>query len=96
MGMYNESKNRLVKVMLPSRSHWRRVLANAHLLRQSGMSEVFIRRSMSPEEREKEAKLRQEAHERNKAANRRDWVVYKGELKKVCEMPSRQKPVNRQ
>ncbi|EYC40050.1 hypothetical protein Y032_0631g860 [Ancylostoma ceylanicum] len=43
--------SRLVKVLLPSAYHWRSALANARLLRSSSFSNVFIRRSMTSEER---------------------------------------------
>ncbi|VDO13923.1 unnamed protein product [Haemonchus placei] len=87
MGRPNSKHPRLVKVVLPSRSHWRRVLANARLLRDAGLPEVFIRRSMTEEERKREYELRQEARERNKGSGIREWVVYHGQLKRAAELP---------
>ncbi|KAK6050706.1 endonuclease/exonuclease/phosphatase family protein [Cooperia oncophora] len=88
MGAFSDSKTRLVKVLLPSKFHWSKVLANARLLRRSTMSDVFIRRSMSTEERAMDYKLRQQAKELNKSAGFKEWVVYKSELKKTSELPS--------
>ncbi|KAK5979993.1 hypothetical protein GCK32_000094 [Trichostrongylus colubriformis] len=47
------------------------------------MSYIFIRRSMSAEERAAEYRLRQQARELNKVAKKKEWVVYKSELKRV-------------
>uniref|UniRef100_A0A7I4Z602 CUE domain-containing protein n=1 Tax=Haemonchus contortus TaxID=6289 RepID=A0A7I4Z602_HAECO len=89
MGKPNPKRPRLVKVVLPSRSHWRRVLANARLLREAGLPNVFIRRSMTEDERKREYELRQEARERNKGSSTREWVVYQGQLKRASELPHR-------
>uniref|UniRef100_A0A7I4Z3B6 DUF218 domain-containing protein n=1 Tax=Haemonchus contortus TaxID=6289 RepID=A0A7I4Z3B6_HAECO len=51
MGKPNSKLPRLVKVVLPSRAHWRRALANARLLRDAGLPKVFMRRSMTEDER---------------------------------------------
>ncbi|KAK6021108.1 hypothetical protein OSTOST_13230, partial [Ostertagia ostertagi] len=91
LGSYDDSKIRLIKVLLPSKSHWLKSLSNARLLRQSVLSNVFIRRSMSAEERLAESKLRQEARDRNNIAKKKEWVVYKSELKRISELPSSQK-----
>ncbi|VDO70332.1 unnamed protein product [Heligmosomoides polygyrus] len=63
----DSSRPRLVKIVLPTRSHWGTALANARLLRAApGFSHVFVRRSMTGDERKRECELRQAARERNK------------------------------
>ncbi|XGW34903.1 hypothetical protein V3C99_018728 [Haemonchus contortus] len=89
MGKPDPGRPRLVKVVLPTRSHWRRALANARLLRNAGLSNVFIRRSMTEDERRHENELRQQARERNKGKAIREWVVYQGQLKHVSDLPHR-------
>nr|CDJ90946.1 hypothetical protein HCOI_01249700 [Haemonchus contortus] len=87
VGKPNSKHPRLVKVVLPSRSHRRRALANARLLRDTGFPKIFIRRSMTEDERKREYELRQEARERNKGSGVREWVVYHGQLKRAAELP---------
>ncbi|CAJ0602618.1 unnamed protein product [Cylicocyclus nassatus] len=41
----------LVKLAFPFRVHWKQALTNAHLLRHSAFSNIFIRRSMTAAER---------------------------------------------
>ncbi|EYC20166.1 hypothetical protein Y032_0022g484 [Ancylostoma ceylanicum] len=89
MGKPNSAKPRLVKVVLPSTSCWRTALSNSRLLRSSASSNVFIRKSMTPEERKREFELRQIARERNKGKKDREWVVYKGQLTHVSDLPKR-------
>uniref|UniRef100_A0A7I4XTA6 Uncharacterized protein n=1 Tax=Haemonchus contortus TaxID=6289 RepID=A0A7I4XTA6_HAECO len=89
MGRPDPERPRLVKVVLPTRTHWRRALANARLLRGAGLSNVFIRKSMTEDERKRESELRQQARERNKGKTLREWVVYQGQLKHVSELPHR-------
>ncbi|XGW10718.1 hypothetical protein V3C99_012323 [Haemonchus contortus] len=84
MGRPDPERPRLVKVVLPTRTHWRRALANARLLRGAGLSNVYIRRSMTEDERKHESELRQQARERNKGKAIREWVVFQGQLKHVC------------
>ncbi|VDL74445.1 unnamed protein product [Nippostrongylus brasiliensis] len=88
MGAVKEGRPRLVKVVLPSTSHWRRVLANSHKLRTSSFHRVSIRRSMTREERERESVLRLECKKRNEELKKRAWVVYKGELREVQDLPN--------
>ncbi|EYC30261.1 hypothetical protein Y032_0005g2544 [Ancylostoma ceylanicum] len=90
MGRVNGGRPRLVKLILPSRSYWATALRNAHRLRTSSYSSVFVRKSMTPDERKLDYDLRQEAKDRNKSANERVWVVYKGELKRIQDLPYRQ------
>ncbi|KHJ96697.1 hypothetical protein OESDEN_03337 [Oesophagostomum dentatum] len=89
MGKFDVNKPRTVKVLLPSRSHWVRALSNAYLLRRSKFSNVYVRRSMSASERTREFELRQEARSRNEGKPTREWVVYRGQLKHVSELPRR-------
>ncbi|PIO76882.1 hypothetical protein TELCIR_01034 [Teladorsagia circumcincta] len=67
IGKSDPKRPRLVKVVLPARSHWRTALANARLLRDAGFPQVFIRKSMTLEERQRDFELRQMARDRNKA-----------------------------
>ena len=87
VGKPNQNRPRLVKVVLPSRFYWRLALSNARLLNSSGFSDIYIRRSMTEEERRKEYELRQEARERNRDCAGREWVVYKGRLTHISELP---------
>lgn len=89
MGQMGNDRPRLVKIVLPSRAHWRRALANSFRLRESVFSDVYIRRSMTAAEREKEKDLRNEASERNKQAKNREWVVFRGELRRIQDLPVR-------
>uniref|UniRef100_A0A7I4YG79 Uncharacterized protein n=1 Tax=Haemonchus contortus TaxID=6289 RepID=A0A7I4YG79_HAECO len=41
MGMLDTERPRLAKVVLPTRAHWRRALANECLLRSAGLSNVY-------------------------------------------------------
>ncbi|VDL80243.1 unnamed protein product [Nippostrongylus brasiliensis] len=86
MGRPRPNKPRLVKIVLPSTYFWRRALANARLLPSAGFRNVFIRRSMTEDERKREAELRQEAKERNSGLSSKEWVVYRGELRRVSEL----------
>lgn len=59
-------RSRLVKVVLPTTSHWGIALANARPLRRNrGFENVFIRRSMTAEERKQDYELRKLTRERN-------------------------------
>ncbi|KAL6741903.1 hypothetical protein Aduo_015110 [Ancylostoma duodenale] len=89
IGKMDNSRPRLVKVVLPSTYHWRIALANARLLRSSKFSYVFVRRSMSSEERKREFELRQQARDLNHAKGEREWVVFRGELKRISDLPKR-------
>ncbi|KAK6042077.1 hypothetical protein COOONC_20418, partial [Cooperia oncophora] len=72
---------RLVKLVLPSRSHWKTALGNAKCLKAStSFKNVFIRKSMTAEERKREYELRQQAREKNKGKDRHEWVIFRGEL----------------
>lgn len=88
MGKLDTARPRLVKLVLPSKAHWLTALSNARLLRSSEFRDVFLRRSMTPEERRKEFELRQEARNRNSKAKRKEWVVYRGVLTNVKDLRS--------
>lgn len=89
MGRVSNNKNRLVKVVFPSRTHWHQALRNSHRLRNSEFSGIFVRRSMTPAEWAKEKELRNEAMERNRAAGSKTWVVYRSELRRVEDLVPR-------
>lgn len=91
MGQRSNAKPRLVKVVLPTTTHWRLALRNARLLRHSSFKTVHIRKSMTPEELKRDGELRMEARNRNRECGTRQWVVYKSELKRITELPF-QKP----
>ncbi|KIH51133.1 hypothetical protein ANCDUO_18783 [Ancylostoma duodenale] len=86
MGRPDPSRPRLVKLVFPTRREWSTALANARLLRSSGFADVYIRRSMTESERKKDYELRQAARERNRSLGRREWVVYRGDLRRVSEI----------
>ncbi|VDL82854.1 unnamed protein product [Nippostrongylus brasiliensis] len=89
MGKPTDSRPRLVKLLLPSRSHWKTALSNSYRLRSNpNFSNVFIRKSLTEAERKKEYELRQECRARNKQQNRKVWVVYHGELRRIDELPN--------
>lgn len=89
MGVYDGTRPRLVKLLLPTRRHWTTALSNARLLKSSGFSGAYVRKSLSFEERRKEYELRQEAKRRNSEANRKSWVVYRGALANVDDLAQR-------
>lgn len=89
MGKFDPSRKRLVKVLLPSTYYWKRALANARMLRSSDYSGVFIRKSMTEEERRHEYELRQIARERNRGKANKEWVVYRGQLTLVSDLARR-------
>ena len=59
------------------------------LLRLAGHNGVFVRKSMTPDELRRDSELRKEAFERNKGKQAREWVVYRGELRRVADLPKR-------
>ncbi|EYC34774.1 hypothetical protein Y032_1470g3887 [Ancylostoma ceylanicum] len=93
IGKPNGNRPRLVKLVFPSTFYWKKALANARLLRNAGFRGVFIRKSLTEEERRHEYELRQLARERNNGKAEREWVVYRSQLKHVSELPNR-RPVN--
>lgn len=90
MGRQERGRVRKVKVVLPSKSHWATALSNSWRLRGSAaFTKVRVRRSMTQEERKREFELRQECRERNKQLNGRVWVVYRGELRRIEDLPKK-------
>ncbi|KAK6060387.1 hypothetical protein COOONC_01955, partial [Cooperia oncophora] len=83
LGKLADSLPRLVKLVLPSRSHWATALSNSRLLRDSEFANVYIRKSMTPAERKRDYELRTECKERNKRANARVWVVYRTKFETI-------------
>lgn len=81
MGKPDPSGQRLLKIVLPTTSHWREALANTHLLRKvSDFKGVYIRRSMAANERKRDCEMRQMAKNKNTSMGRREWCVYSNEL----------------
>lgn len=78
MGTASDERPRLDKVVLPCRCHWLKALANARLLRNSQFSNLSMPCNMTIAERHRVYELRQEASDRNRKANARLWVVYRG------------------
>ncbi|EYC12491.1 hypothetical protein Y032_0047g1510 [Ancylostoma ceylanicum] len=87
MGKFNPTHPRLVKVVLPSKFFWRTALANARSLRSAGFPDIYIRKSMTAEERKRDYELRLQARERNRGKPKPEWVVYRSELVHVSELP---------
>ncbi|EYB97951.1 hypothetical protein Y032_0135g1910 [Ancylostoma ceylanicum] len=66
-------------------------LRNARSLRDyPEFNQIYVRRSMTPQEREKFKELRQRAYDLNQKEfnGRKVYVVYRDELVKACEIPS--------
>ncbi|VDL81095.1 unnamed protein product [Nippostrongylus brasiliensis] len=83
MGKFLPTRPRLVKVVLHSRSHFLTALRNARRLLTTEFKGVYVRQSMTYDERRHDFELRQEAKKRNGEANERIWAVYRGELVKI-------------
>lgn len=86
MGKFDPARPRLVKIVFPSKYYWSLALANARLLKPAGFPDLFIRRSMTEPERKKDYELRQLAKERNRLKGFKEWVVFRGELRRVAEL----------
>ena len=89
VGKSNGSRPPLVKVVFPSKFYWRKALSNSPKLRRAGFNNIYIRKSMTADERQHEYELRRQARERNAGKPTREWVVFRGELKHVSELPRR-------
>ncbi|EYC36126.1 hypothetical protein Y032_0930g3090 [Ancylostoma ceylanicum] len=90
MGDYSEGKVRLIKCVSPSERFFHKALRNAPTLRNlRGFDRIYIRRSMTREEREKDKDLRRQAHELNaKGLNgNKIYVVYRNQIVKVSDIP---------
>uniref|UniRef100_A0A7I4YTI5 Transposase_22 domain-containing protein n=1 Tax=Haemonchus contortus TaxID=6289 RepID=A0A7I4YTI5_HAECO len=86
MGRPGGPHPRLVKLVLPAKGHWITAISNSHRLRNSSWSNVFVRRSLTKEERDREFHLREECRARNKQLGHREWAVYRGELSRVDDL----------
>ncbi|KIH43703.1 hypothetical protein ANCDUO_26286 [Ancylostoma duodenale] len=83
-----EGRPRLVKVVFSSRNYFFDVLRNAHKLRNIPLyNRIYIRQSMTIEERNNDRELREKARELNaKEGGRKTYVVYKHKLVKPSEI----------
>ena len=82
--------SRLVKVVFSSQRPFFEVLKKARILRQiDRFRNVYIRRSMTREERSKFNELRSEARNRNQVEfnGERVYVVYRNTVVKACDIP---------
>ncbi|KIH63909.1 hypothetical protein ANCDUO_05784 [Ancylostoma duodenale] len=89
MGKSSQGRPRLVKVVFSSRSFYFDALRNAHRLRNLPMySGIYLRRSMTAEERDKDRTLRAQAREMNEkeGGGRKIYVVYKQKIVKASEI----------
>ncbi|VDO26096.1 unnamed protein product [Haemonchus placei] len=90
LGKPATDRPRLVKIVLPSKSHWRTAFKNAKNLKfSSQLKSVFVRRSMTQEERSRDYELRQQAKDRNRGKDKREWVVFRGGLKHITELSNK-------
>ncbi|EYC16424.1 hypothetical protein Y032_0033g2651 [Ancylostoma ceylanicum] len=90
MGALTEGKPRLIKCVLPSAQFYSVALRNARSLRSiSGFDHIFVRRSMTREEREKDRDLRRQVRELNDKDHHgnRVFVVYRNQIVKASEIP---------
>ncbi|KIH54541.1 hypothetical protein ANCDUO_15313 [Ancylostoma duodenale] len=72
MGDFTEGKARLIKCVLPSESFFRKALRNAPTLRHiHGFDHIYVRRSFTREQREKEKELRRQARKLNTTKHER-------------------------
>lgn len=53
---------------------------------QKGYLDLFITKSMTESERMKDYELRQMAKERNREKVFKEWVVYRGEVRRAAEL----------
>ncbi|EYC23258.1 hypothetical protein Y032_0015g2556 [Ancylostoma ceylanicum] len=89
MGRPSEARPRLAKVILPSRSQYFAILGRVKSLSQTnGYNHLFIRASLTEAERKREFDLRKEALDRNQSSGRKEYVVYRGVVVKVSEIPN--------
>ncbi|EYC39262.1 hypothetical protein Y032_0665g1322 [Ancylostoma ceylanicum] len=90
MGDVAKGKTRLIKCVLPSERFLLKALRNAPALRNlTGFDHVYIRRSMTREEREKDRELRRQAHDLNinEHNGSKVYVVYRSQVVKVSDIP---------
>ncbi|EYB88700.1 hypothetical protein Y032_0242g3402 [Ancylostoma ceylanicum] len=90
MGDLTEGKTRLIKCVLPSTKFLYKALRNAPTLRSlSGFDRIYIMRSMTRKEREKEKELRRQAHELNTTQHngKKVYAVYRSQIAKAADIP---------
>ncbi|EYC03671.1 hypothetical protein Y032_0092g2553 [Ancylostoma ceylanicum] len=81
MGKMSETRPRLTKVILHSRSQFFPILGRARSLRQmSDYKHIFIRASITEAERRREYDLRKEVRDRNQLLGHKKFVVYRAIL----------------
>ncbi|WKY13700.1 hypothetical protein Q1695_004492 [Nippostrongylus brasiliensis] len=98
MGVMQEGKPRLVKCVFASRRFQVETLSRSRRLRSCPLFQnIYVRRSMTRDERERERELRQRARELNEKEHggSRVYVVYRGELMKVSDIPNFRNDPNR-
>ncbi|KAK6045095.1 hypothetical protein COOONC_17400, partial [Cooperia oncophora] len=89
MGRGVEGKPRLVKCVFYSRRISFDILSKAHRLRSTHeYRDVYIRKSMTIDERKKDRELRERARELNRKEGERVYVIYRGELVKTKDIPN--------
>lgn len=92
MGTSSDGRPRLVKCIFSSRRFQLETLSRSSRLRTSAaFKTVFVRKSMTREQRAKESELRRRAHDLNtqEFGGKRLYVVYKGEITKTTDIESR-------
>ncbi|KIH49979.1 hypothetical protein ANCDUO_19945 [Ancylostoma duodenale] len=98
MGKPQEGKPRLIKIVFSSRSFFFDALRNAQRLRNNSLySGIYLRRSMTADERDKDRALRAEARELNtkEGGGRKIYVVYKQKIVKASEISSLSRPFSK-
>ncbi|KIH60879.1 hypothetical protein ANCDUO_08857 [Ancylostoma duodenale] len=94
MGKMSETRPRLTKVILYSRSQFFAILEKARSLRQmSNYEHIFIRASLTEAERRREYDLRKEVRDRNQLLGHKQFVVYRGEIVKRF-IPRKQRKIS--
>ncbi|KIH53930.1 hypothetical protein ANCDUO_15928 [Ancylostoma duodenale] len=89
MGDVATGKTRLIKCVLPSERFLFKALRNAPDLQNlAGFDRVYIRRSMTRDEREMEKELRRQAHylNLNQHNGSRVYVVYRSQLVRAADI----------
>lgn len=80
----------MVKVVLASQYYWRRALANTCTLRAASVAGMLMRRSVTAGETKREFEQERELNQlptgRNKGKARREWVIYRSQLRHISEL----------
>ncbi|EYC17562.1 hypothetical protein Y032_0030g2137 [Ancylostoma ceylanicum] len=91
MGTLTGGKMRIIKCVFSSQKYFLEAIRKARLLRQiPGFDTVYIRRSMTKAEREKDRELRRQARELNEKefGGEKVYVVYRDRVVKACDIPN--------